>query len=122
MVSFQPFGILIACLGLLGLATLSAQYRTKEIGIRKVLGASVSNIVMLLSSDFAKLVALANLLAWPIGYYALWQWLQNYAYRVDLGFEFFMLSGILAFLIAIDHSEFPDNEGSSIKSCRCLAE
>jgi len=56
---------------------------------------------MLLSSDFAKLVALANLLAWPIGYYALWQWLQNYAYRVDLGFEFFMLSGILAFLIAM---------------------
>ena len=56
---------------------------------------------MLLSSDFAKLVALANLLAWPIGYYALWQWFQNYAYRVDLGFEFFMLSGILAFLIAM---------------------
>ena len=98
---FSTLGILIACLGLLGLATLSAQYRTKEIGIRKVLGASVSNIVMLLSSDFAKLVALANLLAWPIGYYALWQWLQNYAYRIDLGFEFFMLSGILAFLIAM---------------------
>ena len=98
---FSTLGILIACLGLLGLATLSAQYRTKEIGIRKVLGASVSNIVMLLSSDFAKLVALANLLG-------LADWLlcpvavaSELCVSVDLGFEFFMLSGILAFLIAM---------------------
>ena len=98
---FSVLSIFIACLGLLGLVTLSAQCRTKEIGIRKVLGASVSSIVILLSSDFVKLVLIANLLAWPVAYYTLWHWLQNYAYRIDLGFGFFILSGVLAFIIAL---------------------
>lgn len=98
---FSTLSILIACLGLLGLTTLSIQYRTKEIGIRKVLGASVSNIVILLSSDFAKLILFANLLAWPIAYYALWHWLQDYPYHISLGFGLFTLSGTLTCIIAI---------------------
>jgi putative ABC transport system permease protein len=91
----------LACLGLFGLATLSAANRTKEIGIRKVLGASVSGIVELLARDFVKLVLVANVIAWPIAYFALNRWLQNFAYRIDLSWWLFLLSGGLAVLIAL---------------------
>jgi putative ABC transport system permease protein len=93
--------VVLACLGLFGLATLSAANRTKEIGIRKVLGASVSGIVELLARDFVKLVLVANVIAWPIAYFALNRWLQNFAYRIDLSWLLFLLSGGLAVLIAL---------------------
>jgi len=93
--------ILIACLGLFGLAAFTAEQRTKEIGIRKVLGASVPGIVLLLSKDFLKLVALALVLAAPIGYLAMSRWLNDFAYRVDLGVGTFVLAGALALLIAV---------------------
>ncbi len=98
---FSGLAILIACLGLFGLAAFTTQQRTKEIGIRKILGASVSGIVCLLSKDFLKLVLIANLIAWPIAYYAMNQWLQSFAYRIDLGISTFILSGLIALLIAI---------------------
>ena len=98
---FSGLAILIACLGLFGLAAFTTQQRTKEIGIRKILGASVSGIVCLLSKDFLKLVLVANLIAWPIAYYAMNQWLQSFAYRINLSIGTFILSGLIALLIAL---------------------
>ncbi|RDC65568.1 ABC transporter permease [Adhaeribacter pallidiroseus] len=98
---FAGLTILVACLGLFGLATFTAEQRTKEIGIRKVLGASVPNIVALLSRDFLKLVLLANVIAWPLAGYAMHQWLQDFAYRVDLGWWVFALAGVAALVVAL---------------------
>jgi putative ABC transport system permease protein len=94
-------GIFIACLGLFGLASFMSQQRTKEIGIRKVLGATVTGIVHLISKEFLILVALANVIAWPVAYYAMSKWLQNFAYRIDIGLGTFLLAGLLALLIAL---------------------
>jgi putative ABC transport system permease protein len=93
--------IFIACLGLFGLATLTAAKRIKEIGIRKVLGASVAGLAGLLSKDFVKLVLAANLIAWPIAWYAMNKWLQNFAYRTDINWWVFALAGGLALLTAL---------------------
>jgi len=98
---FAGLAILIACLGLFGLASFSARQRTKEIGIRKVLGASVAAIVTLLSKEFLKLILLANIIAWPIAYYVMKDWLQDFAYRIDIGWWVFALAGGLALLIAL---------------------
>jgi putative ABC transport system permease protein len=87
-------------MGLLGLATYSAQQRIKEIGIRKTLGASVASVVALLSRDFLKLVLIALIIAIPIAWYAMRKWLQDFAYRVDIHWWVFLLSGILAMVIA----------------------
>ncbi|MEZ0610834.1 ABC transporter permease [Fibrella sp. WM1] len=92
--------IFISCIGLFGLATLSAERRTKEIGIRKVLGASVGSIVQLLSSDFLKLVVLSLVFAFPAAWYAVSRWLENYPYRVDISAWTFIVAGGLAILIA----------------------
>ena len=92
--------IFIACLGALGLTALAVARRTKEIGIRKVLGASVPRIVVLLSKEFTYLVIAANLVAWPAAYYAMTQWLQNFAYRIDLGIGIFVLGGLAVLVIA----------------------
>jgi len=99
-VSMVILGILIACLGLLGLATFAAQQRIKEIGIRKVLGASVTNIVRLLSKDFLKLVFIAFIIALPVGWYAANKWLQDFAYRINIKWWVFPLAGSIAILIA----------------------
>ncbi len=93
--------IFIACLGLFGLAAILSTRRTKEIGIRKVLGASIASIVNLLSKEFVKLIFIANLLAWPLAYFAMSKWLQNFAYRIDIGWAVFALAGGLAVLIAL---------------------
>lgn len=98
--SFTLLSILISCSGLFGLVSFMAEKRTKEIGIRKVLGASVSNITVLFSKDFVRLIVLANGLAWPIAYFALHKWLQSFAYRIDLQLEIFIFSGICTLLIA----------------------
>lgn len=92
--------ILICCLGLYGLSVYVAERRVKEIGIRKVLGASVPNIVSMLSKDFIKLVIIAFVIAVPLGYYAMDSWLQNFEYKTELGVTVFILSGVVAFLIA----------------------
>ena len=93
--------IFIACLGLFGLAAFTAEQRTKEIGIRKALGASVSNIVIMLSKEFTKWVVVANIIAWPIAHVAMNRWLQNFAYRINIGLGTFVLSALLAFIIAL---------------------
>jgi len=98
---FSILTIAIASLGLFGLAAYAAERRTKEIGIRKVLGSSVSDIVALLSKEFVKLVLLANLIAWPIAYFALNQFLQIYAYRISISWLTFILVGSLTFIIAL---------------------
>ncbi|MCL5268921.1 MAG: FtsX-like permease family protein, partial [Bacteroidetes bacterium] len=99
--TFSMLAILIACLGLFGLAAYATQERTKEMGIRKVLGASVPQVVNLIASDFLKLVLIANVIAWPLAYYAMQEWLQNFAYRINIGLWIFVLSGILALVIAL---------------------
>ena len=98
--AFSFLAIFIACLGLFGLTTFAAEQRTKEIGIRKVLGASDSKIFLLLSKEFIRWVLLANLIAWPIAYYAMNRWLQNFAYRIHIGIAAFLISGGTALLIA----------------------
>ncbi len=97
---FAFLAIFVACLGLLGLASFSIQQRTREIGIRKVLGAAVSDIVLLLSKDFMKYILLANAIAWPLAYYTMAQWLQNYAYADEINFVWFIAGGIVALAIA----------------------
>jgi putative ABC transport system permease protein len=92
---------LIACLGLFGLATLSANQRVKEIGIRKVLGASVTQITTLLSKDFVKLVIVAFVIASPIAGYVMNKWLQNFAYKISLSWWIFLFAGTTAILIAL---------------------
>jgi putative ABC transport system permease protein len=98
--AFAILTILVACLGLLGLAAYVTERRTKEIGIRKVLGASVPSIVVLLSKEFTCLVLVANLIAWPLAWYAMHRWLESFAYRIELGPGVFVLGGVLALLIA----------------------
>jgi len=98
---FTFIAIMIACLGLYGLSTFSADRRTKEIGIRKVLGATITNIVGLLSKDFLKLVLLGFILAIPVAWYAMHKWLQDFAYHIKIGAGVFMIAGIGAILIAI---------------------
>ena len=98
---FSALAMFISCLGLWGLATFSAQARTKEIGIRKVLGASVNKIVLLLSKDFLVLVFISLLIATPLAWYGMKQWLQNYAFRTEISWWIFGLSGVIAILIAI---------------------
>jgi len=98
---FSVFAILIACLGLFGLASFTAEQRTKEIGIRKVLGASISSISLSLCREFVVLVLLANVIAWPAAYFALEGWLNNFAYRSGIGWAVFVLAALLALTIAI---------------------
>ena len=97
---FSLLAILISCLGLFGLATHTANQRIKEIGIRKVLGASISGIVGLLSKDFLKLVLIALVIAGPIAYLFMKQWLNNFQFRIDIGWSVFVLSGLIALFIA----------------------
>ncbi len=98
---FAALAMCISCLGLWGLATLSAQHRTKEIGIRKVLGASVNKIVLLLSKEFVSMVLIALVVAVPLVYYLINNWLQNFAYRIEVGWEIFAIAGIVSIGIAL---------------------
>jgi putative ABC transport system permease protein len=93
--------ILIACLGLFGLVTYAAEQRTKEIGIRKVLGANVAHIVGMISKDFLKLVLIASVIAFPVAWWAMNKWLQDFAYRVSISWWIFFAAGLLAVVIAL---------------------
>jgi putative ABC transport system permease protein len=98
---FAVLAILIACLGLFGLVTYMAEQRTKEIGIRKVLGASVGNVVTMLSKDFLLLVAIASVLAFPVAWWAMNKWLQDFEYRISISAWVFVSAGVAAILIAL---------------------
>ncbi len=99
--SFAILAIVISCLGLFGLASFLAERRTKEIGIRKALGASVSEIVLLLSKEFTKWVVVANVIAWPIAYSAMNRWLKGFAHRITIGMEPFVAAAFMAVVIAL---------------------
>jgi len=103
---FAGFAIFIACLGLLGLSLFATAQRTKEIGVRKVLGASVSNIVTLLSKDFIKLVAIAFVIASPVAWWIMHNWLQDFAYRISISWWVFLGAGLLALVIALGTISF----------------
>ena len=98
---FTIIAILISCLGLFGLATFSAEQRIKEIGVRKVLGASVTSILTLLSKDFIKLVGISIVIASPIAWYVMNKWLQEFAYRIHISWMVFAITTIIALLIAL---------------------
>jgi putative ABC transport system permease protein len=98
--AFAGLAVLIACLGLLGLASFEAEQKTKEIGIRKVLGASTPGIIGLLSREFMKWILAANVIAWPIGYFVMSSWLRNFAYRTSLTVPMFLGAALAAFLVA----------------------
>ena len=100
-ITFAVFAILIGCLGLFGLVTYAAEQRIKEIGVRKVLGASVSGIVTMLSKDFAKLILIASLIAFPIAWWTMHKWLQSFAYRITISWWVFVLAGVTALVIAL---------------------
>ncbi len=99
--AFSVLAIFIASLGLFGLAAFTAERRTKEIGIRKALGASISNIILLLSKEFTKCVLIANVIAWPVAYYFMNNWLKDFAYRIHISLWTFILAGCLALIIAL---------------------
>jgi putative ABC transport system permease protein len=98
---FSALAVLIGCLGLFGLAAFTAEQRTKEIGIRKILGASVSNIVIVLVKDFIKLVGIAFIIGCPVAYFFMGLWLQNFAYSTNIPMDSFLLAGVLALGIAL---------------------
>ncbi|MGH2649474.1 MAG: ABC transporter permease, partial [Ginsengibacter sp.] len=100
-ITFAIFAIFIGCLGLFGLVTYAAEQRTKEIGVRKVLGASVGGIVAMLSKDFAKLVLIASLIAFPVAWWVMNKWLQSFAYRTNISWWVFIIAGIVAIVIAL---------------------
>lgn len=97
---FSVLAMLISCLGLWGLITFAAQQRVKEIGVRKVLGASVPNIISLLTKDFLVLVCIAIAIAAPLAYWGVYKWLQDFAYRIDIGWNAFVIAGVVSLLIA----------------------
>jgi putative ABC transport system permease protein len=98
---FSSLSVLVACLGLLGLVSFTSEIRTKEIGIRKVLGASTGSVIVLLSREFIKWILLANVVAWPLAWFMMNKWLQNFAYRVNIGWFVFILAAIVTMFIAI---------------------
>lgn len=118
--TFSVLAILIACLGLLGLATYTAEQRTKEIGIRKVLGANVGNIVGLLSKDFIKLVLIAIVLATPVAWFAMNKWLEGFAYQVSIHWWVFLISGLLAVIVALITISFQSVKAAMMNPVKSL--
>ena len=98
---FSSLAIFIACLGLFGLSSFTADQKTKEIGIRKVLGASVLRILTILNKNFIKWVIIANVIAWPAAYFIMHKWLQNFAYRTGIGLGTFILAAVLSLVITL---------------------
>ncbi len=109
---FALFAVFISCLGLFGLASFMTEQRTKEIGIRKVLGASISKLILMFSKEFVKWVIVANLIAWPVAYYAMTRWLQGFAYRTSVQIWVFMLSSFMALAIALATVAFHTTKAS----------
>ena len=98
---FAAIAILISCLGLFGLAAFTAQRRNREIGVRKVLGASVAGLIQLLAKDFIKLVVIAIVIATPLAWYMMNKWLQDFAYKININFIVFLAAGLIAIAIAL---------------------
>ncbi len=118
--SFTFLAIFIACLGLFGLASYMTEQRTKEIGIRKVLGASIPGILYIISKQFIILIILANLIAWPLAYYFMNGWLKDFAYRIDIGVSTFIIAGILTLLIAIFTISYQAIKAAAVNPAKSL--
>jgi putative ABC transport system permease protein len=118
--SFAILAIIVACLGLLGLSAFMAEQRTKEIGVRKVLGASVSSILALLSKDFLRLVAISVLIASPLAWYMMHRWLENFAYHVNIEWWVFILAGMMATGIALLTVSFQSVKAALMNPVRSL--
>ncbi|GAB4228901.1 MAG: hypothetical protein Tsb0034_00300 [Ekhidna sp.] len=117
---FAGFAILISCLGLFGLASFTAERRLKEIGIRKVLGATTSNIVMMLSKDFTRLVAISIVFALPISYYFMNEWLQSFAYKINLSVWIFVGAAVISLLIAWVTVSSQALRAANVNPAKCL--
>src|SRR5258707_969112 len=117
---FTIITILIACLGLFGLSAFSAEQRTREIGIRKVLGASVTNVAALLSKDFIKLVLIAIVIASPLAWYAMNKWLEGFAYKITISWWMFLIAGIVAVLIALITVSFQAIKAAVVNPAKSL--
>ena len=118
---FAGLAIIIACLGLFALTSFTAEQRTKEIGIRKVMGATVSSIMMLLSKEFGKLIIIAFVLATPLSWYGVTWWLKSYTYKADVGIQIYVLAGVSAFVIAwltMSYQSFRAATSDPVKSLR----
>jgi putative ABC transport system permease protein len=118
---FSILAIFIACLGLFGLASYTAEQRTKEIGIRKVLGATISGIIKLLTKEFSKWILVANIISWPVAYFAMRKWLQGFAYRTNIEFYIFVLSAVIALAIAfltVSYQALKAAKADPVKSLR----
>ncbi len=98
---FTSLAIAIGCLGLFGLASYLAEKKTKEIGIRKVLGADIGRIIFMLSKEYIRIIVISNVLAWPVAYYAMNQWLQGFAFQIDIGWYFFAIAGLATAIVAM---------------------
>jgi putative ABC transport system permease protein len=117
---FSFLAIFIACLGLFGLASFSAQRRTREVGIRKALGGSITHIILILNKEFLKWVLIANLIAWPLAYYLMNSWLQNFAYRINLQWWVFLSGAGIALLIAVFTVSFQSIKAAYINPAKAL--
>jgi ABC-type antimicrobial peptide transport system permease subunit len=120
-VIFAVVAIGISCLGLLGLVIFSAEQRVKEFGVRKVLGASLSQLMGLFAADFLKLIIIAFVIAAPLGWFAMHSWLQDFAYRIDLSWWIFILAGISSVMIALftlSYEAFKAAVANPVKSLR----
>lgn len=117
---FSILSVIVACLGLYGLVSIMVQYRTKEIGIRKVLGANAFNLTLLLSKQFVLLVLAANLLAWPLAYYYLGEWLGNFAYKIDMQIWPFVIAAGLVFIAAVATVSYHGIKASNLDPIKTL--
>ena len=117
---FAGLTILVACLGLFGLATFTAEQRTKELGVRKVLGATVASLVQLVSKEFLKLVIIANIIAWPLAWWAMNKWLQDFAYHITISWWIFVLAGIAAVILTIITVSFQAIKAALMNPVRSL--
>jgi putative ABC transport system permease protein len=117
---FSALSILVACLGLLGLVSFTAELKTKEIGIRKVLGASTGRLIILLSKEFIKWIVLANIVAWPLAWFLMGRWLQNFAYRTSIGWIVFVSAGFVTMAIAVFTFIFQTFKSASAKPANSL--
>jgi ABC-type antimicrobial peptide transport system permease subunit len=117
---FAALAIIISCLGLFGLATYTAERRVKEIGIRKVLGASVVGVTTLLSKDFLQLVAISCIVAFPVAWWIMHNWLQHYEYRIDISWWIFLAAGVSAILIALITISFQSIKAAIANPVRAL--
>jgi putative ABC transport system permease protein len=117
---FAGFAIFIACLGLLGLSLFTTAQRTKEIGVRKVLGASVSNIIFLLSKDFVRLIIISFLIATPVAWMVMRNWLDGFAYRIPISWWIFPCAGLLAVFIALGTVSFQTMKAAQMNPVKSL--